>query len=38
MQPANRDEVLATGLEFLIVDDDGRIVTDYQFVQSGDRQ
>ena len=35
MLPADRDEVLATGLQFLIIGDDGRIVTDYQFVQSG---
>jgi len=32
MVPADRDEVVATGLEFLIVDADGRIRVDYQFV------
>lgn len=32
MLPAGRAEILATGLEILIVGDDGRIVTDYQFI------
>jgi hypothetical protein len=32
MLPAGGDTVVATGLEFLILDDQGRIVTDYQFV------
>jgi len=32
MVPADGDEVVATGLEFLIVDADGRIRVDYQFV------
>jgi hypothetical protein len=32
MLPAGSETVVATGLEFLIVDDQGRIVTDYQFV------
>jgi hypothetical protein len=31
MLPANGDNVLARGLEFLIVDADGRILVDYQF-------
>jgi hypothetical protein len=28
------DEVLATGLQFLVLDADGRIATDYQFIVS----
>ena len=32
MLPANGDTVLVRGLEFLIIDDDGRILVDYQFV------
>jgi len=32
MLPANGDAVLARGLEFLIIDDDGRILIDYQFI------
>jgi hypothetical protein len=32
MLPADGDNVLARGLEFLIVDDDGKIVADYQFI------
>lgn len=32
MLPADSDEVVARGLEILIVNDWGRIVTDYQFV------
>ena len=32
MLPAGSETVVATGLEFLIVDDQGRIITDYQFV------
>ncbi|UDL91420.1 hypothetical protein LGH82_09300 [Mesorhizobium sp. PAMC28654] len=32
MLPAGSDAVLATGLEFLAVDDGGRILVDYQFV------
>jgi hypothetical protein len=32
MLPADSDRVLATGLEFLIVNDAGRIEVDYQFV------
>ena len=31
VKPAS-DEVLATGLEFLEVDDDGRIIRDWQFI------
>jgi hypothetical protein len=31
MLPADGDTVLARGLEFLIVDDNGKIVADYQF-------
>jgi hypothetical protein len=31
MLPANGDTVLARGLEFLIIDDEGRILVDYQF-------
>jgi hypothetical protein len=31
MLPANADTVLARGLEFLIIDDEGRILVDYQF-------
>ena len=31
MLPANGDTVLVRGLEFLIIDDDGRILVDYQF-------
>jgi hypothetical protein len=34
MLPAHADTVLATGQEFLIVNDDGRILVDYQFVVS----
>jgi len=32
MLPANDDRVLARGLEFLVVGDDGRIIVDYQFI------
>lgn len=32
MTPAGSDEVLATGLEFLQLDDAGRIVADHQFI------
>lgn len=32
MLPADSDAVLATGLEFLAVDEGGRILADYQFV------
>ena len=32
MVPCDDDKVLATGLEFLILDDAGRILTDYQFI------
>lgn len=32
MLPARGDTVLAVGLEFLVVNAEGRIVTDYQFV------
>jgi hypothetical protein len=32
MLPADREEIVATGIEFLIVDDRGRILIDYQFV------
>jgi hypothetical protein len=31
MLPANGEEVLAAGLEFLILDEEGRIRIDYQF-------
>jgi hypothetical protein len=31
MLPADSETVLATGLEFLIIDDDGRVLADYQF-------
>jgi hypothetical protein len=31
MLPANGDTVLVRGLEFLIIDDEGRILVDYQF-------
>ena|SRR5437868_2228114 len=31
MLPANGDQVLAVGLEVLLLDDDGRILQDYQF-------
>ncbi|MDI3562054.1 nuclear transport factor 2 family protein [Bradyrhizobium sp. Arg816] len=31
MLPASGDSVLARGLEFLVVDDSGKIVADYQF-------
>jgi hypothetical protein len=31
MLPADGETVLATGLEFLIIDDDGRVRADYQF-------
>lgn len=31
MLPANGDNVVATGLEVLLVDDEGRIRVDYQF-------
>jgi hypothetical protein len=31
MLPANGDNVLVRGLEFLIIDDEGRILVDYQF-------
>jgi hypothetical protein len=31
MLPANGDTVLVRGLEFLIIDDEGRILIDYQF-------
>ncbi len=32
MVPADADTVLAVGLEFLVLDADGRIITDYQFI------
>jgi hypothetical protein len=32
MIPAGRSEVLAVGLEFLVLDERGRIVGDYQFM------
>jgi len=32
MLPADSEKVVATGLEFLIIDAEGRILTDYQFV------
>ena len=32
MLPAGADTVLAKGLEFLLVDDDDRILVDYQFI------
>ena len=32
MLPADSEEVVATGLEFLIVDANGHILVDYQFV------
>jgi hypothetical protein len=31
MLSANGDSVLARGLEFLVVDGSGKIITDYQF-------
>jgi hypothetical protein len=31
MLPADSDKVLVRGLEFLIIDDEGRILADYQF-------
>jgi hypothetical protein len=34
MVPAGSDEVLAVGREFLILDEGGRIITDYQFIVS----
>lgn len=32
MLPSGRDEVVARGLEILLLDDSGRILVDYQFV------
>jgi hypothetical protein len=32
MLPADSESVIATGVEFLIIDAQGRILTDYQFV------
>lgn len=32
MVPANADTVLAVGLEVLVLDDEDRIITDYQFI------
>jgi hypothetical protein len=32
MLPADSEKVVATGLEFLIIDAEGRILADYQFV------
>jgi hypothetical protein len=32
MLPANGDTVLVRGLEFLIINDEGRIFVDYQFI------
>jgi hypothetical protein len=32
MVPAEREDVLAVGLEFLVLDAEGRIATDYQFI------
>jgi hypothetical protein len=32
MLPADNESVIATGVEFLIIDAQGRILTDYQFV------
>jgi hypothetical protein len=34
MVPAGGEEVLAVGLEFLVLDEEGRIVDDYQFIVS----
>jgi hypothetical protein len=34
MVPAAGGDVEATGLEFLVVDGDGRILSDYQFIES----
>jgi len=34
MIPAGGGEVAAVGLEFLVLDDHGRILTDYQFIVS----
>ena len=34
MVPAGGDEVESVGLEFLILDDHGRILRDYQFIVS----
>ena len=34
MIPADGGEVAAIGLEFLVLDDQGRILTDYQFIVS----
>jgi hypothetical protein len=34
MVPANGDQVLAVGLEVLVLDDDHRILCDYQFIVS----
>jgi hypothetical protein len=33
MMPANGGEAAAVGLEFLVLDDDGRIRVDYQFIE-----
>jgi hypothetical protein len=30
--PADADTVLAVGLEVLVLDDEDRIITDYQFI------
>jgi hypothetical protein len=37
MLPAHDDTVLAIGLEFLVVNAEGRILTDYQFVLGQER-
>lgn len=34
MVPAGGEEVLAVGLEFLVLDEQGRILEDYQFIVS----
>jgi hypothetical protein len=34
MVPADGGEIAAVGLEFIVLDDQGRIVTDYQFIVS----
>jgi hypothetical protein len=34
MVPSGGGEVAGTGLEILVLDDDGRIKTDYQFIES----
>jgi hypothetical protein len=34
MVPVGGGEVAAVGLEILVLDDDGRIRTDYQFIEA----